>query len=73
VVEGFGFQLKRISGSHHIFKHPDVNELLSLQPTENGRAKPYQVRQFLALVEGYNLQLEQESSQSEDETEGDER
>jgi hypothetical protein len=73
VVEGFGFQLKRISGSHHIFKHPDVNELLSLQPTENGRAKPYQVRQFLALVEEYNLQLEQESSQSEDETEGDER
>jgi predicted RNA binding protein YcfA (HicA-like mRNA interferase family) len=58
LVEAFGFELKRISGSHHIFKHPKVPDLLTLQPAENGRAKPYQIRQFLALVEEYNLKLE---------------
>jgi predicted RNA binding protein YcfA (HicA-like mRNA interferase family) len=40
LVEGFGFELKRVSGSHHIFKHPEVKELLSLQPAQHGRAKP---------------------------------
>lgn len=41
-----------------MFKHPDVPALLSIQPTGRGQAKPYQVRQFLKLVEEYNLQLE---------------
>ncbi|MEK7703240.1 MAG: type II toxin-antitoxin system HicA family toxin [Nitrospirota bacterium] len=27
----FGFQLDRISGSHHIFLHPDLPELVNLQ------------------------------------------
>lgn len=57
LVEGFGFELARIRGSHHIFIHPDVPELLNLQESK-GQIKPYQVRQFLKLVEQYNLQLE---------------
>ena len=56
LMEGFGFTLDRVSGSHHIFLHPDVPELLNLQNV-NGEAKPYQIRQFLKLVERYNLQL----------------
>jgi predicted RNA binding protein YcfA (HicA-like mRNA interferase family) len=56
LVEGFGFQLARINGSHHIFSHPGVNELVNIQNVR-GEAKPYQVRQFLKLVESYNLQL----------------
>jgi len=60
LVEAFGFGLSRVSGSHHIFVHPDVKELVNLQDVE-GMAKPYQVRQFLKLVERYNLVVRGES------------
>jgi len=56
LVEAFGFTLVRVSGSHHIFTHPDIPELINLQEVE-GQAKPYQIRQFLKLVEEYNLTL----------------
>lgn len=56
LVEGFGFRLQRTAGSHHIFIHPSVPELLNLQEV-GGEAKPYQIRQFLRLVERYNLRL----------------
>jgi predicted RNA binding protein YcfA (HicA-like mRNA interferase family) len=52
----FGFRLSRVSGSHHIFVHPTVRELLNLQDAQ-GKAKAYQVRQLLRLVERYNLSL----------------
>ncbi len=57
LVEAFGFRLARVSGSHHIFTRPDVPELVNLQ-NARGKAKPYQIRQFLKLVEEYNLKLE---------------
>jgi len=57
LMEGFGFQLRRVAGSHHIFAHPDLPELLNIQEIK-GEAKPYQIRQFLRLVERYNLRLE---------------
>lgn len=57
LVEGFGFRLARVKGSHHIFVHPDLAELINLQEVE-GKAKPYQIRQFLRLVEKYNFRLE---------------
>ena len=56
-MHGFGFRLARTRGSHHIFTHPDVPELVNLQEL-GGKAKPYQIRQFLALVERYDLRLE---------------
>lgn len=59
LVEGFGFKVSRISGSHHVYEHPGVKELVNLQEV-NGEAKPYQIRQFLKLVERYNLRLEDE-------------
>jgi predicted RNA binding protein YcfA (HicA-like mRNA interferase family) len=57
LVEGFGFRLARVSGSHHIFTHPLVPELINLQSV-HGRCKPYQVRQVLDLIDRYNLKLE---------------
>ena len=60
LVEAFGFRLSRVSGSHHIFVHPDVKELVNLQDVQ-GMTKPYQVRQFLKLVERYNLTMRGES------------
>jgi predicted RNA binding protein YcfA (HicA-like mRNA interferase family) len=59
LVEGFGFRLSRTPGSHHIYTHPEIPELVNLQEV-GGQAKPYQVRQFLRLVERYNLRLQDE-------------
>lgn len=59
LVEAFGFHLGRVKGSHHIFIHSELKELVNLQNVK-GQAKPYQVRQFLKLVEKYNLELEDE-------------
>jgi predicted RNA binding protein YcfA (HicA-like mRNA interferase family) len=56
LVEAFGFRLSRSSGSHYIFVHPEVPELVNLQEVQ-GKAKPYQIGQFLRLVEKYNLKL----------------
>jgi hypothetical protein len=56
LVESFGFHLSRVSGSHHIFTHPNVHEPANLQEV-NGQAKPYQIRQFLKIVEWYNLSM----------------
>ncbi|MGM3305178.1 type II toxin-antitoxin system HicA family toxin [Anabaena sp. WFMT] len=57
LVEAFGFSLSRVNGSHHIFNHPNLTELVNLQ-NRNGKAVPYQVRQFLSLIEEYGLSLE---------------
>ena len=56
LARAFGFRLSRVGGSHHIFAHVNVRELVNLQEVA-GKAKPYQVRQLLALVERYNLSL----------------
>ncbi len=59
LVEGFGFRLARVNGSHHIFVHSKVNELVNLQNVR-GQVKPYQIKQFISLVERYDLKLEDE-------------
>jgi predicted RNA binding protein YcfA (HicA-like mRNA interferase family) len=56
LIEAFGFRLARVSGIHHVFEHPNVTEAVNIQ-NRKGKAKPYQVRQFLELVEQYNLEL----------------
>lgn len=57
LAEGCGFQLSRVKGSHHIFAHSEIQELVNLQEV-SGQAKAYQVRQLLQLVEKYNLMSE---------------
>ncbi len=57
LAEAFGFELARVRGSHHIFEHPNLPEILNLQNSK-GQVKPYQIHQFLYLVEQYNLKLE---------------
>ena len=59
LVEGFGFSLLRVNGSHHIFGRPDIPGTVNLQ-RDNGDAKPYQIRQFLRLVKRHSLSLEDE-------------
>jgi predicted RNA binding protein YcfA (HicA-like mRNA interferase family) len=59
LVEGFGFRLACVNGSHHIFVHDSVKELVNLQNV-NGQVKPYQVKQVMELIERYNLELEKQ-------------
>ena len=60
LAEGLGFELRRVSGSHHIFAHPIIPQLINLQAVR-GQAKPYQVRQLMRLVERYDLRSKDES------------
>ncbi len=59
LAQGFGFRVARVAGSHHILVHPGIPELVNLQEVK-AEAKPYQIRQFLRLVERYNLALEED-------------
>lgn len=60
LLVSFGFRLKRTRGSHHIFAHPDVPRPFPIQPGSNGQAKPYQIEQFIKLIERYGLKLDEE-------------
>ena len=57
LIKAFGFTLSRINGSHHIFINSKIPELVNIQNV-NGKTKPYQIRQFLSLIEKYNLNWE---------------
>jgi predicted RNA binding protein YcfA (HicA-like mRNA interferase family) len=57
LVIALGFRELGGRGSHRVFAHPDVNELVNLQESK-GQAKPYQVRQVAALVRRYDLHVE---------------
>jgi hypothetical protein len=46
-----------MNGSHHLFSHSMVTELVKLQEVA-GEAKPYHIRQFMRLIERYNITLE---------------
>jgi predicted RNA binding protein YcfA (HicA-like mRNA interferase family) len=57
-AELFGFHLARINGSHHIFIHSDIPSPINLQNVD-GKAKPYQMKQLLRLIEKYDLSTEE--------------
>jgi len=61
VARAFGFELARVRGSHHIFEHPAIPDILNIQNC-GGQAKPYQVEQFLVLVEQYNLDMQEDEA-----------
>lgn len=56
ILEVFGFTLDRINGSHRNYKHPKASRPLSIQPRGN-MAKPYQIDQFLDIVEEFGLTI----------------
>lgn len=60
LILAFGFEFDRQQGSHRVYAHVDVRELVNVQPTHDRKAKPAQVRDFLKLVERYGLNLEGE-------------
>lgn len=54
VAEAFGFRPKGGRGSHRVYVREGIREMLNFQDVR-GKAKPYQVRQFLKVIERYNL------------------
>ncbi len=55
IAEALGFQTRRSSGSHRVFFREGVREILNFQ-NEDGWAKPSQVKQFIKIIEKYELQ-----------------
>ena len=59
IVEAFGFRFRGGKGSHRIYVQEEVGEMLNFQNV-GGKAKAYQVRQFIKIVEECNLLEEYE-------------
>ncbi len=53
LLERAGFKF-RIKGSHHIFYKEGIVEIINLQ-SQNGKAKPYQVKQVREILIKYKL------------------
>ena len=51
-LEDNGFTLDRVSGSHHIFVHPTIETPINIQKKKDGKAKAYQVRQAIKIIDG---------------------
>jgi hypothetical protein len=54
-----GYVLDRRRGSHRIYRHSSRTDLppVNLQEGGAGKAKPYQVRQVLGIIETYQLEV----------------
>jgi len=50
----FGFKFRGGKGSHRVFVRKGIREMLNFQNVR-GKAKPYQVKQFIRIIEKYNL------------------
>ena len=57
LIEAFGFERIHINGSHRTYSRDDIPDLINIQ-NDNGEAKPYQIRQFLKIIEKHQLKLE---------------
>lgn len=44
-----------ISGSHHIYGRPGVEDIIDIQPRHDGKAKSYQVKQIRKILEDNDL------------------
>jgi len=53
-VELFGFGFKGGRGSHRIYVRDGIKEMLNFQNVK-GKAKPYQIKQFMSVIDKYRL------------------
>lgn len=58
LLKAFGFDHARTKGSHRQYVHPKVPRPFPVQPSDKD-AKPYQVREFLELIEEYGLYIDE--------------
>ncbi len=60
IAEKFGFKFQEGRGSHRIYVKKGIKEILNFQNV-HGKAKPYQVRQLIKVIEKYNLLEEKDN------------
>lgn len=58
LAEVFGFKYKGGKGSHKVYSRKGITEILNFQNVRD-KAKPYQVRQFLKIIEEHNLTIKE--------------
>ena len=58
LLKAFGFEHDRTKGSHRQYVHPKLTRPFPVQPNDKD-AKPYQVREFLELVEEHRLYIDE--------------
>ena len=56
LAEYFGFRHRGGKGSHRVYSHPGMGEILTFQDAD-GAAKAYQVRQLLDLLEKHGHRI----------------
>lgn len=56
LLSSLGFN-ERIKGSHHSFWREGMRERINIQPTREGKCKPYQVRQMRRALLEYRGEL----------------
>lgn len=56
LAEAFGFELQRQKGSHRIYAHDGLSQIMNFQ-NDRGSAKAYQVRQLLDCIDRSGLTL----------------
>jgi len=57
LAEACGFEWVHGAGSHRVYACEGIAEILNFQPRKDGTAKVYQVRQLLAIIKRYGLEL----------------
>ena len=55
LLDSLGFN-HRIKGSHHIYWHDEVEEIINIQPNGNN-SKAYQVKQIRNIILKYELKI----------------
>jgi predicted RNA binding protein YcfA (HicA-like mRNA interferase family) len=54
ITKIFGFKFKGGKGSHRIFVKEGIIEIINFQNVK-GKVKPYQIKQFIKIIEKYGL------------------
>ncbi len=57
LILSLGFK-ERIKGDHYIYSKTGIIEIINIQPLNDGKAKPYQVKQIRNLIHKYKLNKE---------------
>jgi hypothetical protein len=55
LAQHLGFTLRGGKGGHSVFHKEGIPEIINLQPTKDGKAKPYQVRQIRDIMLKHRL------------------
>ena len=63
LLEAFGYRYERSRGSHISYCHIRISDTRIIQP-RGKYAKPYQVQQFVDMIEEFGLTLEKDDGSS---------